>query len=398
MKNNKIDIDRIIYNFLLDNVIAADPFETVLNIDYKTDTGRGRFIINNLQQFLPAAPGKMKTLIDICLKAEAPQEPAGVLYNYLQACAEHLTAIRNKIDPVTDQDKKDRAQLTNEIKRYNNNIEALRKYFDFAPAEDQNATKMQKVEVLTLKYDPAGRAYKAENHTGKRFIKGGRVFHVYKVKTLTYIIIPCCGLPVLTYEGDIKAAPEYITADILEKLEKIDYIELNIKLFDIIENAENIVLNEDLTLPAPAADEVARPEAPATNETPAAAEEKTAAAAADQAGPAEVNTRPENGRKKPAPPVYIALVFYGYIPGAGPCLTRFKTGKNPGNYKTLNTQDAPKNGKKDALRPVYNKIRPEPRRDYITPGALPRYNLDAWKTTHAPRAAAACCQLFYNTS
>ena len=391
-----LNIKKIIYSYLLDNMIL----DRTLKIHYITGTGCGDFIINDLWQFFPVAPGKMKIIIDIIRKSNNPQEPAEALHNYLKGCADYLTTIRDKSaeQAYNDTEKSNTAQLTNEIKRYIANIDALSAAFKLEAVTDKNAVKMSKQEVLTLKYDPAGRAYKAENHTGKRFIKGGVVFHVYKVNRLTYIIIPCAGLPVVTYEGAINAAPEYITPELLEKIKSWNFLEPNARLLDVIKNAENIILNNDIYLTEPepaeevtnaAPDQIIQKDtAPAPKTEPAASPENDTPAPAEVA-PAIIDTA------KQAPPVYIALVYYGYIAAA-----RRKTGIN-GRYNNnrVKAEASPENVQNGPQGALFNTGRRATITRYNTAHrAALEYINAGYYIRHARGCLKTCKKLYFDTS
>ena len=245
MTTYKIDIKKIIAGLY-------EGENATLTINYTTETGRGNITINNMCEIFPVAAGKLKTVIDIIKKAENPTEPATVLYNFLKTCADHLNNIYNKIDPVNDEEKRDRAEIANAIKKYNANINTLCKYFNFECSQAAEPVKMLKTNVVVKLWDSAKNAPKVENRTGKRFIKNGVVFHAYKTKKTVNIIIPCCGLSCVTYDGAINAAPEYITPELLNTIKNFDFEKVNNELLTLLENAENIVLNNDLVLPEPA--------------------------------------------------------------------------------------------------------------------------------------------------
>ena len=142
----KLNINDILYNAFMEE-------NTTLTIDYTTASGAGKFTINNMRDVFPMAAGKMKIIIDMINRAADPMQPATVLYNYLKKCADYLTELRAKIDGINDEEKNERAQLTNAIKKYTANIETLCKYFEFERATDPDAVKMTKTEVVTLEFD-----------------------------------------------------------------------------------------------------------------------------------------------------------------------------------------------------------------------------------------------------
>lgn len=247
----------------------------ILTINYITATGKGCFKLLMPAKF-PTTAATMKIIIDMLLKAEVPEAEARPLYDYLTKCVEALKDFRELAKKVDEPG--DVAQVTNEIKRYNANIEALCKYFKFEAAEDPEAVKLQKVEVVK-QGTKNGKKF-VENRTGKKFVKYGHTFHVYKEpKGDCYIIIPCCGIAALAYNGGIAEAPEHITKDLITKLDKLNFKELNKAFVEVLEGAENVVINEDINIiyndetTAPA-EEAPRPEA-VENETtaPATAEE-----------------------------------------------------------------------------------------------------------------------------
>ena len=263
--------------------------EDVLTVDYTTETGRGRFTVFLPDRF-PTTAHNMKLFIDMFLKAGNPEETARGLYEYLKKCSDYLTDFRNRIEGINDTEKKDRAALAAAIKKYNANIEALCKVFAFDQVQDTDAIKMQKTDVVTVIYDRAKNTPVAVNKTGYRFTKAGRVFHVYKENKTVYIIIPEVGQAVATYTGDIKTAPEYITARLLDQLAKIDLIPLYNNFIEILKESDNIILNNDIKTPetAPATTEEKEP-------APAAVPEADQTATA----PTEANQTPETARPEP---------------------------------------------------------------------------------------------------
>lgn len=272
--------------------------EDILTIDYITDTGRGCFVVSLPDRF-PTTAHNMKLFIDMFLKAGNPEETARGLYEYLKKCSDFLTDFRNRIEGINDTEKKDRAALTAAIKKYTANIETLCKTFNFDAVQDENAIKMQKTEVVTVIYDRAKNAPVAVNKTGYRFTKAGRVFHVYKENKTVFVIVPEVGQAVATYTGDIKTAPEYITALLLEKLAKIDLIPLYNKLMDIIKESDNIILNNDIKSPAtPEEKEPAPAAVPEVDQTATA--------------PTEANQEPETARPEPVkdPDINNAINIY----------------------------------------------------------------------------------------
>ena len=301
MTTYAIDTKRIINHYFMENYNE----NKTLTINYTTGTGRGCFTINNMIDFFPVAAGKFKIIIDLLKKAENPAEPAEVLYHFLKTCADHLTGIRDRCEPINDQEKRSRAELTNAIKKYNANIEALCKVFNFAPAEDREAVKMKKTTVAALKYDSARGGYCVENHEGKKFIKGGVIFHAYKIKKQVYIILPCCGLSCAKYEGAITTAPEYITPDLLEKIKTWDFTEPAARFKEVLNGAENIILNDDINALPVAEAETTPATAPAETTTTAPAEVDNATPETPAAEPANKtpDTAPAEEATEPAPDI-----------------------------------------------------------------------------------------------
>jgi hypothetical protein len=327
----KMNLKDILAN---NEIITKDD---ILTINYTTATGKGCFKLLMPAKF-PTTAATMKTIIDMFLKAEDPEAEARPLYDYLKKCVEALKDFREltkKVDKPGDV-----AQVTAEIKKYNANIEALCKYFKFEAAEDPEAVKLQKVEVVK-QGTKNGKKF-VENRTGKKFVKYGHTFHVYKEpKGDCYIIIPCCGIAALAYNGGIAEAPEHITKDLITKLDKLNFKELNNAFIEVLEGAENVVINEDIniiyndetTAPAEAV-EVATAEKPeaAENETTAPA---TAEETENKPRPrAEVTTAPP----RPQPPVYIAMVYYGFAEAMNHATTGDST---PASLKRANIPPRP---------------------------------------------------------
>lgn len=266
----------------------------ILEINYTTNTGRGCFRVYMPDRF-PTTAHNMKLFIDMFLKAGNPEEAAHGLYEYLKKCSDFLTMLRDRTLTDTDQEKKDRAALTNQIKKYNNNIEALCKVFNFDTVQDPETVKMTKIDTVAVVYENA--RYTAKNKRGYRFIKAGHVFHVYKEGKTAHVLVPCCGLSIADYDGDIKAAPQYITDHIIKLLNN-GYTKLTgayNRLMSLIAEAENLILNQDIKAP----EEV-------QETTPATPEEKAPAPAA---APEEIETEkeataaPEEVKEAPAPEV-----------------------------------------------------------------------------------------------
>ena len=104
------------FNYILkhNDIISNDD---ILTINYTTATGKGCFTVLMSAKF-PTTAHNMKLFNEMFLKAENPEETARPLYNYLTKCADFLKNLRNKIQGVTDQEKKDRTELTNIIKKF----------------------------------------------------------------------------------------------------------------------------------------------------------------------------------------------------------------------------------------------------------------------------------------
>lgn len=268
----------------------------ILTINYITATGKGCFKLLMPAKF-PTTAATMKIIIDMFLKAEAPEAEARPLYDYLTKCVEALKSFRELAKRAGEPGEV--AQITNEIKRYSANIEVLCKYFKFEAAEDPEAIKMHKVEVVK-QGTKNGKKF-VENRTGKKFVKYGHIFHAYKEpKGDCYIIIPCCGIAALAYNGSIAEAPEHITKDLITKLDKLNFKELNKAFVEVLEGAENVVINDDIYIiyndetPAPA--EVTK-EAPRPEVVEVATAEKTEAAENETTAPATA----EETENKPRP-------------------------------------------------------------------------------------------------
>lgn len=334
----------------------------ILTINYITATGKGCFKILMPAKF-PTTAATMKIIIDMLLKAETPEAEARPLYDYLTKCVEALKDFRELAKRAGEPGEV--AQITNEIKRYSANIEVLCKYFSFEAAEDPEAVKMHKVEVVK-QGTKNGKKF-VENRTGKKFVKYGHIFHVYKEpKGYCYIIIPCCGIAALAYNGGIAEAPEHITPDLIAKMDKLNFKKMNDDFLEVLEGAENVVINEDIniiyndetTAPAEAV-EVATAE-----KTEAAENETTAPATAEETENkprprAEVTTaqpRPQN-----KPPYYIAV-----IPEA---MNHTTTGDStPATLKRANIPP----------RPNKRRITSYNRRQQPNKGILYHYNAIQW--------------------
>lgn len=267
----------------------------ILEVNYTTNTGRGCFRVYMPDRF-PTTAHNMKLFINIFQKAGNPEEAARGLYEYLKKCSDFLTMLRDRTLTDTDQEKKDRAALTNQIKKYNNNIEALCKTFNFETVQDTNAVKMSKVEVVADRLEGGRR--KAVNRTGYKFNKGGYTWHVYKENKTCFVIVPCCGLSIANYTGDIKAAPEYITDYIINLMNNgtLKLKAAHDHFMDIIKDSDNIVLNDDIKAPETA---------PATSEavTPEEKEPAPAAAPEEIETEKEATAAPEEVKEAPAPEV-----------------------------------------------------------------------------------------------
>ena len=291
------------FNYILTNkeIISKND---ILTINYITATGKGCFNVLMPAKF-PATAHDMNIFIDMFYKAENPEAEARPLYDYLTKCVEALKDFRELAKKVNE--PANVAQVTNEIKRYNANLEKLCKAFKFEAAEDPEAVKMKKVEVVK-QGTKNGKKF-VENRTGKKFVKYGHIFHVYKEpKGDSYIIIPCCGIAAIAYNGGIAEAPEHITPDLIAKMDKLNFKKMNDDFLEVLEGAENVVINDDIyiiyndetTAPAEVTEEAPRPEA---------VEVATAEETENKPRPrAEVTT----AQPRPQPPVYIAIVYYGF--------------------------------------------------------------------------------------
>lgn len=347
------------FNYILTNkeIISKND---ILTINYITATGKGCFNVLMPAKF-PATAHDMNIFIDMFYKAENPEAEARPLYDYLIKCVEALKDFRELAKKVNE--PANVAQVTNEIKRYNANLEKLCKAFKFEAAEDPEAVKMKKVEVVK-QGTKNGKKF-VENRTGKKFVKYGHIFHVYKEpKGDCYIIIPCCGIAAIAYNGGIAEAPEHITKDLITKLDKLNFKELNKAFIEVLEGAENVVINDDIyiiyndetTAPAEVTEEAPRPEAVevATAEKSEAAENETTAPAT--AEETENKPRPQN-----KPPYYIAT-----IPEA---MNHATTGDStPARLKRANIPP----------RPNKRRITSYNRRQQPNKGILYHYNAIQW--------------------
>ena len=185
--------------------------EDILIINYETESGKGTFKIFMPDRF-PTTAHNIKIFIDMFHKALDNGATARVLYDYLVKCREFLNDLKERTPDYTDDDKKTRAALAGHIKKYDSNIATLAKDFNFETIKT-DAVKMQKVNLLVDRMENGRR--KAVNKKGYRFIKAGHVFHVYKENRTCFVIVPCCGLAIANYEGNINAAPEYINENVL---------------------------------------------------------------------------------------------------------------------------------------------------------------------------------------
>lgn len=273
--------NEIIKDILRHNDITNS--EDILSINYETESGKGTFKVFMPDRF-PTTAHNIKIFIDMFHKALDNGATARVLYDYLIKCREFLNNLRERTPDYTDDDKKTRAALAGHIKKYDSNIATLAKDFNFETIKT-DAVKMQKVNLLVDRMENGRR--KAVNKKGYRFIKAGHVFHVYKENRTCFVIVPCCGLAIANYEGNVNAAPEYINENVLHLMNnRVDRLVVAYNHFmEIIKESDNIVLNDDIKVP-----EVATPEetAPAPTEekietaTPEAKEVETAETAAPE--------------------------------------------------------------------------------------------------------------------
>lgn len=256
--------NEIIQDILRHNGITNS--EDILIINYETESGKGTFKVFMPDRF-PTTAHNIKIFIDMFHKALDNGATARVLYDYLIKCREFLNDLRERTPDYTDDDKKTRAALAGNIKKYDSNIATLAKDFNFETIKT-DAVKMQKVNLLVDRMEGGRR--KAVNKKGYRFIKAGHVFHVYKENRTCFVIVPCCGLAIANYEGNINAAPEYINENVLNLMNnRVDRLDAAYNHFmEIINESDNIVLNDDIkapeeTAPAPTEEktETATPEA-----------------------------------------------------------------------------------------------------------------------------------------
>lgn len=261
-----IDFKLFLYT---DGVITNDD---ILTFDFTSGEGRGHITVKLFELFPMSS--RFSVFLDMVNKADRPQETAGKLFDYLTKCRNRLIEQRDKWTAYTAEDKKDKAAFTSEINKYTRNLEALAKYYNFEVKQDAEKIPTKKITVCAMvsNYNGGGRAA-IVNREGIKFEKYGQTFHAYK-DTRTkqiYIIVPSCGIACATYDGALKIAPEFITADLVEKISKIDKKEMQARFLELLETSENLYINDDIKAIIDAAEQPQTAAEPAETE-PAAAE------------------------------------------------------------------------------------------------------------------------------
>lgn len=217
----------------------------ILDITYKNGRGKMKIDLFNL---LPCPAHDFKILLDTIQIADDAEKTASELYDYIRVCIDTLKDYRALL---ADYEKKDIASVTNEIKRYINLAEKVAKRFDFEPISDAENVKMSKTEVVTMLCIDGKPAL--ATFPGKRFEKGGYIFHVYKEKGRykdVHIIMPYCGVAVTSYTGAVKDAPAYIDEKILDQLGELgERIETARQQFlDLLADRPGIIQNDDINV------------------------------------------------------------------------------------------------------------------------------------------------------
>lgn len=258
-----IDFKLFLYT---DGVITNDD---ILTFDFTSGEGRGHITVKLFELFPMSS--RFSVFLDMVNKADRPQETAGKLFDYLTKCRNRLIEQRDKWTAYTAEDKKDKAAFTSEINKYTRNLEALAKYYNFEIQADAENIPTKKITVCAMVYN-GGRAA-IVNRDGIKFEKCGQTFHAYK-DTRTkqiHVIVPSCGIACATYDGALKIAPEFITADLVEKISKIDKSEMQARFLEFLKTSENIYINDDIKAIIDAAEQPQTAAEPAETE-PAAAE------------------------------------------------------------------------------------------------------------------------------
>lgn len=219
--------------------------ENILDFTYKN--GKGKMKID-LFGLLPCPAHDFKILLDTIQIADNAEKTSAELYDYIRIC---IDALKDYRALLADFEKKDIASVTNEVKRYLDLAEKVAKRFDFEPLSDAENVKMSKTEVVTMLCIDGKPAL--ATFPGKRFEKGGYIFHVYKEKGRykdVHIIMPYCGVAVTSYTGAVKDAPAYIDKKILDQLVKLgERIETARQQFlNLLADRPDIIQNDDINV------------------------------------------------------------------------------------------------------------------------------------------------------
>ena len=229
------------------NAIISKNLKGENIIDFTYKNGKGKMKID-LFKLLPCPAHDFKILLDTIQIADDVEKTAAELYDYIRICINTLKEYRALL---ADHEKKDIASVTNEISRYINLAEKVAKRFDFEPISDAENVKMKKIDVVSMVRTANGPDLMT--FPGKRFEKGGYIFHAYKEKGRykdTYIIIPYCGIAIKQYHGPVKDAPAYIDDSILDQIKNLKN-QINgyrQQFLDLLGNHPDIIRNDDINI------------------------------------------------------------------------------------------------------------------------------------------------------
>ena len=195
---------------------AVKPVE----INYTTNAGRGTIKMDMARVF-PATAHDIKTIIDTLWMSADPYEIAGTICDYIKSVVADLQEVRPD-EAYTADDKKYNAKITGFIKRYIANLDKIAGAFGLETVADEKAQAqtMKKCEVVC--YECHNGQQVALSYSGYSFEKAGYTFQVTKkkYKNLYTVIVPCLGLSCAEYNGTLKEAPEHITENIINMLNR----------------------------------------------------------------------------------------------------------------------------------------------------------------------------------
>ena len=181
----------------------------------RVKTYNGHFNIN-ISEFFPASKKDFRLLLDIIQEDEKAEEHAEQIKKFIEDVLLILTERRD-----TERNATYKARFTSLIKKWQSMYNELAARYCFDTVADTEAVKYSSCFVYALIMANTGIPI-IKRSSGHRFIKYGRVFHVYKYGKGNYtVIVPAYGLKV-AYGNTKAAAAAAINEQIITALVKME--------------------------------------------------------------------------------------------------------------------------------------------------------------------------------